>query len=128
MADRSGNLTDAQYGRTHTPVLSGVFQYLVGCQFTLAVTEGAEVEVIEPALRDEWAKLGGAVLHSSDAGDEDERSPRRRLSRKFGKVAYTPYQRLKGAEAKVEVDFPLIVYELESALPYFGTRFYVSNL
>ena len=128
MADRSGNLTDAQYGRAHTPVLSGVFQYLVGCQFTLAVTEGAEAEVIEPALRDEWAKLEGTVLHSSDTGDEDEWSPRRRLSRKFGKVAYTLYQWLKGAEAEVEVDFPLIVYVLESAFPYFAKRFYVYNL
>ena len=109
-------------------MLSGVFQYLVSCQFTLAVTEGAEVEVIEPALRDEWAKLGGTVLHSSDTGDEDERSPRGRLSRKFGKVAYTLYQGLKGAEAKVEIDLPLIVYVLESAFPYFATRFYVYNL
>ncbi len=128
MADRPGNLANAQYGRTHTPVLSGVFQYLMRCQFTLAVTEGAEVEVIEPAFEDEWAKLGETVLHGSGAGNEDERSLRRRLSRQFGKVAYTPYQGLKGAEAEVEVDFPLSVYVLESAFPYLGTRFYVNNL
>ena len=128
MADRSGNLADAQYGRTHIPVLSGVFQYLMRRQLTLAVPESAEVEVIESAFGDEWAKLGGRVLNSSGAGDEYERSLRRRLSRKFGKVAYTPYQGLKGAEAEVEVDIPLIVYGLESALPYLGTPYQMHNL
>lgn len=68
------------------------------------------------------------MLHSSDAGNEDEWSLRRRLSRKFGKVAYTPYQRLKGAEAEIEVDFPLVVYVLESAFLYLGTRLYAYNL
>ena len=121
MTDRPGNLADAQDGRMHTPMLSGVFQYFMRCQFTLAVTEGAEAEVIEPSFGDELAKLGGTMLHSSGAGNEDERSLRRRLSRKFGEVAYTPDQGLKGAEAEVEVDFPLIVYVLESAFPYFGT-------
>lgn len=79
------------------------------CQFTLAVTEGAEAQIIEPRFGDQLAKLGGTVLHSSGAGNEDERSLRRRLSRKFGEVAYTPDQGLKGAETKVEVDFPLII-------------------
>ena len=109
MADRPGDLANAQDGRTQTPMLSGVFQYLMRCQFTLTVTEAAEVEVVEPAFGDELAKLGGIVLHSSGTGNEDERSLRRRLSRKLGKVAHTPDQGLKGAEAEVEVDFPLIV-------------------
>ena len=89
----------------------------------MAVTKGAEVEIVEPVFGNERAKLGGIVLCSSGAGNEDERSLRRRLSRKFSKVAYIPYQGLKGAEAEVEVDLPLVVYVLASAFPYVDTRF-----
>ena len=123
MADRPGNLANSQDGRTHTPVLSCVFQYFMRCQFTLAVTKAAEVEIVEPVFGNERAKLGGTALYSSGAGNEDERSLRRRLSRKFSKVAYTPYQGLKRAEAEVEVDLPLAVYVLVSAFPYVGARF-----